>query len=786
MIADRAQAAARPASEPPTPTGEGDQRWPRRLADLLLGRAVTLGLAVGALVLGVLTFAELSGGTPFGPARPGQVAGLVLINLAFVLLLAASLIARLVRMWLDRRRGSAGSRLHVRLVALFGLVAVVPAMLVTGFAAAFFNYGIQAWFSDTVRTALEASLAASRAYLEEHRGNIRGDALQMAADLNRAARIFLLRDGVVGSLSSASPEDGLAFARQLAIHTQLRGLTDAYVFDPAGGQVIASAGGLAGSVLRDPPPVWALELARSGDVVLLPAEQEGRARALVQLDIAPGYAYMLLISRPLDPAVIAHMERTEAAVARYEALERNRSGLQISFLMIFAIASLLLLLAAVLIGLVFANQLARPISRLIQAAERVRSGDLTTRVEEGRADDEVASLSRAFNRMTSQLSAQRGELMEAYRQIDERRRFTETVLSGVSAGVIGLDADGRVNLPNRSASSLLGVDLDAAIGLPIAEVVLEFAPLLEAAQAQPERPHTAELRIGPPSNRRTLLAQLGAEMQGGRVAGHVVTFDDITELLSAQRKAAWADVARRIAHEIKNPLTPIQLSAERLKRKYLKEITSDPDTFRACTDTIVRQVGDIGRMVDEFSAFARMPQPVIRPENLGKVVREALVLHQNAHAGIVYTTRIPEERVTAACDRRLIGQALTNLLQNAADAIQGQDNAGADGVQGHITLSIESDAGWVRIAVEDDGPGLPQGEERDRLTEPYVTHKAKGTGLGLAIVKKIMEDHGGRLALEDRGAERGARAVLILPSRPADAADGEQPAMEGTRLAHGA
>lgn len=783
MTADRAQAAARPAPEPPAPRGEADQRWPRRLADLLLGRAVTLGLAVGALVLGVLTFAQLSGGTPFGPARPGQVAGLVLINLAFVLLLAASLIARLVRMWLDRRRGSAGSRLHVRLVALFGLVAVVPAILVTGFAAAFFNYGIQAWFSDTVRTALEASLQASRAYLEEHRGNIRGDALQMAADLNRAARIYLMRNGVMDDLSSANPEDGLAFARQLAIHTQLRRLTDAYVFEPTHGQVIARAE-QPGSLPFEQPPSWEIEIARGGAVVLLPTEQEGRARALVQLDIGRGY--MLLISRPLDPAVIAHMERTETAVARYEALERNRSGLQISFLMIFAIASLLLLLAAVLIGLVFANQLARPISRLIQAAERVRGGDLNTRVEEGRADDEVASLSRAFNRMTSQLAAQRGELMEAYRQIDERRRFTETVLSGVSAGVIGLDAEGRINLPNRSASGLLGVDLDAAIGRPLAEVVPEFAPLLDAARAQPERPHTAELRIGPPSNRRTLLAQLGAEMQAGQVAGHVVTFDDITELLSAQRKAAWADVARRIAHEIKNPLTPIQLSAERLKRKYLKEITTDPDTFRACTDTIVRQVGDIGRMVDEFSAFARMPQPVIRPENLGQVVRDALVLQQNAHAGIVYATRLPAARVNVPCDRRLIGQALTNLLQNAADAIQGQENAGGDRVQGHITLSVEPEAGWVRIAVEDDGPGLPQGEERDRLTEPYVTHKAKGTGLGLAIVKKIMEDHGGRLALEDRGEERGTRAVLILPLRPADAAEGEAQAMEGTRLAHGA
>ena len=743
----------------------GGRRWVRRVFDVALGRAATLALAVIALILGVFTFSELSGGTPFGPARPGQVAGLVLVNLAFVLLLLASLLARLVRMWLERRRGSAGSRLHVRLVALFGLVAVVPAMPVAGFAAAFFNYGIQAWFSDRVRTALDASLSVSRAYLEEHRQNIRGDALAMAADLNRA-RVFL-------------PDNGLAFARLLATHTQLRGLTEAFVFEPTLGQVMAHAG-LATSFMLERPPAWAVELARTGEVAVLPGEQEGRVRAVVGLDIAPGY--MLMIGRPIDGAVIAHMDRTEEAVAQYEALERNRSGLQISFVMIFAVASLLLLLGAVLVGLVFANQLARPISRLIQAAERVRAGDLTTRVEEGRADDEVASLSRAFNRMTSQLSSQRAELLEAYRQIDERRRFTETVLAGVSAGVVGLDAEGRINLPNRSAAALLGVDLDSGIGMPLAGMVPEFAALLDAARAAPERSHTAELRIGPPSNRRTLLARLGAEMQNGRVEGFVVTFDDVTELLSAQRKAAWADVARRIAHEIKNPLTPIQLSAERLKRKYLKEITSDPETFRACTDTIVRQVADIGRMVDEFSAFARMPQPVMRPEPLGDVLRDALVLQQNAHAEIQYVVHVPDQPLMALCDRRLMGQALTNLLQNAADAILGQEAGAIDGIRGHITLSLAGENGSVSIAVEDDGPGLPDGEERERLAEPYVTHKAKGTGLGLAIVKKIMEDHGGRLSLEDRGAMRGARAVLVLPLREAEdtGARGEM------RLAHGA
>jgi len=397
----------------------------------------------------------------------------------------------------------------------------------------------------------------------------------------------------------------------------------------------------------------------------------------------------------------------------------------------------------------------------------VRTGDLSVRVPEAPTDDEMAGLLRAFNRMTNQLAAQRAELMDAYSQIDERRRFTETVLSGVSAGVIGLDAQGLIELPNRAASELLGQELMGAIGRDLADVVPEFAPLLREARAAPERPRTAEVQIGPPSRRRTLLVRIVADRTSGRTTGFVATFDDITELQSAQRKAAWADVARRIAHEIKNPLTPIQLSAERLKRRFTKEITSDPDTFAQCADTIVRHVGDIGRMVDEFSAFARMPQPVIRSEDVGRVAREALVLQRAARPQIEWSTDIPESGPIAPCDRRLLGQALTNLLQNAADAIAMRPPQGetmADRPAGKIMLAVREDPEWVWIAVADDGVGLPEGD-RSRLTEPYVTHKPKGTGLGLAIVKKIMEDHGGRVSLEDRPGGQGAIAVLALPRR---------------------
>jgi len=732
--------------------------WIGWIGEVLLGKVATLVLATLALAVGLSTFIILARGTPFG-IQTGTGVGLVLANLSALLLLGAVLAGRLTRVWVDRRRGSAGSRLHVRLVLLFSGVAVLPTILVACFAVAFFQFGIQAWFNDPVRAAINESLQVSRGYVEEHRNNIRSVALEMANDLTRA-----------GAFLAADPS---AFAEVLATQTTLRGLTEAVIYEPASGQMMASAGLFAGLGVEQ-PPAWATAQARSGDVVLLNAGDGARVRAVVQLESTP--PLMLMIGRPVDPQILDHMTRTEQAAAEYKRLDENRSWLQIAFAWIFAIVALLVLGAAVLIGLVLANQIARPIGRLITAAERVRSGDLAVRVAEAPTNDEVAGLSRAFNRMTGQLAAQRAELMDAYSQIDERRRFTETVLSGVSAGVIGLDANGRIELPNRVASELLGVDLLAALGSELAAVVPAFAGLLREAAAAPERAGTTEIQIGPPGRQRTLLVRIGADLSGERTDGFVVTFDDITELQAAQRKAAWADVARRIAHEIKNPLTPIQLAAERLKRRFAKEITTDPDTFIQCADTIVRHVGDIGRMVDEFSAFARMPHPVIKPEDVGRVAREALVLQKTARPQITWHSDIPEHGPVAPCDRRLLRQALTNLLQNAADAIamrpkvvaSSQDvydtggRPGAAEPEGCITVAVAASGNEVRITVTDDGVGLPQ-EDRGRLTEPYVTHKPKGTGLGLAIVKKIMEDHGGRLMLDDRPGGPGAVATLVLP-----------------------
>ena len=713
----------------------------RQMADLLLGKVTTLLLAAVALTLGIGTFVLLSGGASLS-LQPNSLFGLVLSNLVVLLLLGAVLAGRLTRVWVERRRGSAGSRLHVRLVLLFSVVAVTPTIVVAVFATAFFNLGIQGWFNDRVRTALNEGLEASRGYLEEHRNNIRTDALGMAYDLSQAGQT----------------NNNYFFGQVLQTQILLRGLTEAVIFNPLTNQVVAGLNP-AGDATVDQVPFEATELARGGEVAVLATTDEDRVRAVVKLNTTP--TMMLLIGRQVDQTILDHMARTEAAVAEYQRLDENRSGLQITFALIFALVALLVLSAAVLIGLVLANQIARPVGRLILAAERVRAGDLAVRVPEIQSEDEVAGLSRAFNRMTGQLGAQRTELMDAYSQIDERRRFTETVLAGVSAGVIGLDAEGHIELPNRAASELVDRDLMAAVGQSLAVIVPEFAPLLAEAAQTPDRARTAEVQLGPASRRRTLLLRIGTNLRSGRAEGYVVTFDDITELQSAQRKAAWADVARRIAHEIKNPLTPIQLSAERLKRRFTKEITSDPETFAQCADTIVRHVGDIGRMVDEFSAFARMPQPVLRPEDAGRIAREALILQRSARPEIIWITDIPDRGPMALCDRRMLGQALTNLLQNAADSVAMRTREPGQ-PSGHITLVVRVREGIVDLQVHDDGIGLPE-QDRERLTEPYVTHKPKGTGLGLAIVKKIMEDHGGRLDLDDRAEGPGAVATLSLP-----------------------
>ncbi len=738
------KAPGRTAEKVPVPEGVLGRMaaWAHRIG---LERKFAIAFLIGGVASGTATLMAMTGNFAVA-ADPWTL--LLLLNLDLILLLGLGVLVarRLVLLWADRKKGLAGSRLHTRLVALFSLIAVAPTIVVAVFSVLLFDFGLQGWFSDRVRTAIEASTAVARAYLEEHKNTIRSDALAISLDLDR--------QGVSLVLNPAR------FSRVLASQVGERSLTEAMVFDRSK-RVIGRAGY---SLLLDfdpEVPDWALRRADLGEVVVLTTDADDRVRALLRLQ---GFTNSyLFVGRLVDPQVLAHIDRTKNAAQLYQELEGKRSNLQITFALIFAVVALLLLLAAVWVGLAFANQLSRPIAQLIDAAARVGAGDLRVRLQDFDGAAEVGSLARAFNRMTGELGSQRHELLETNRELDNRTRFIEAVLGGVSAGIIGMDSHGEVTLLNLSACKLLSVEADTLIGKTLGEAVPEMAKLLKIATRRPRRVAESMVKLNRGDRiERHFLVRIAAEHDDKSIIGFVATFDDVTELLSAQRKAAWADVARRIAHEIKNPLTPIQLSAERLKRKYMDEIKNDPGTFKTCTDIIIRQVGDIGRMVDEFSSFARMPAPVIAKENLSEILDQALFLQKSAHPDIVFTLDAPRENISLACDREQFSRALTNLLQNACDAIERRPTpAGGEMPPGIVTVRVAQEGRNRVVEVADNGVGLPI-KERSRLAEPYVTTREEGTGLGLAIVKKIMEDHGGNLQLSDRPGG-GALATLILP-----------------------
>ncbi len=749
-------------------------------------------LTIVALLLTFVTFTVLAGGVSLAKVPRAQ-ALLFLADFITLMLIGAAGVRQVGRMLAERRMGQAGARLHTRLVTLFGVVAVAPALMVGVLSALFFHYGVEIWFSNRVNNALSEARSVAAGYLREHNENTRTEAFALAN------KLLTVQNDEMFARGTDLFHDYARLQILLEDEVAERGLNDAIIFNPISYKVIA-AGGLLAIRDRDPakelPPRTVITMARAGEVVLLDQPEAQIVRGVVSLGGNSGL--MLMITRPVDPDILTHMTRTNTLVQDYQRMLNNRGKTQFTLIIIMALMGLLVLAVGMLSGLTLANRITRPLSLLIRASRRISEGDLQARVPvEARADraDELDALSRAFNLMTTQLATQRSELMRAYDQINERRRFTETVLAGVSAGVIGLDRSQIVELPNRAASFILQRDLERNKGIPLVQCVPEFASLLRAVKAQPDKEHTAEIQIdadhigapgGPGSGGgagagRTLLVRVVADQNDHEhTAGYVVTFDDITLLQVAQRKAAWADVARRIAHEIKNPLTPIQLAAERLRRRFYKEIASDPEIYDRLISTIVRQVGDIGRMVDEFSSFARMPRPEMDAHDIVVLCQEAFFLQQNAHPEIFYRLDVPQQGgVMVRCDRRLIAQSLINLLQNAADAIYmtGRKPKPDQPMIGKIVLSLSQREGEVQIGVTDNGIGLPAGEQH-RLTEPYVTHKEKGTGLGLAIVHRAMEAHKGRLLLrtltpkeqhnmvEADGGEQPSPGTLVMLCLP--------------------
>jgi len=710
----------------------------------------TLALVVLGPVLAIGTYLTLG---PYGQgATSPALRAILLADFVYVMIIAALVLWQVARLIAARRRKSAGSRLHLRLTGVFAIIAAVPTILVAVFAGLTINLGLESWFSDRVREVVGASLEAAQAYKAEHRHDLKEDAAVLAGYLNvsRSAR---------GAVSGGEIRQVLSQGQELV----QRGLREAYIIDGTGTLRLRGANSYLFDFEKPTPEQMAQ--ARAGDLVIIEDWENSEFRALLRLQAFPDR--FLYVSREVDGELLSLLDDTEETVAVYQQLETERGRRLFEFGVIYLGFAVILILAAIWLGLWFAERLSRPVGRLTSAAQRVGEGDMDVRVVEEDGDDEIAMLGRIFNQMTRQLKIQRETLVENANRTEEQRRVFEQVLASVTAGVIGLESDGRVAFMNRSAHRLLDLDEENDPHVAVGQAVPEFAGLLGRLRGGEREVAQNEIRISRNGKMETLLVRMARRRgENGEIEGYVVAFDDVTELVTAQRMAAWGDVARRIAHEIKNPLTPIQLSAERIKRKFTPMVGEEAESLEQLTGVIVRQTGDLRRIVDEFSKFARMPEPDRKPVDLAAVLSDAVVL-QRQNMGDALKYEPSAGPVSAELDETMVSQALINLIKNAGEAIESLQEKGAP--EGHVPevrVSLKEEGNEAVVRISDNGIGLP--EDRGRLFEPYVTTREKGTGLGLPIVKKIIEEHGGSLELTDAepfeaGGHAGALAIVRLP-----------------------
>ncbi|MBO9419024.1 PAS domain-containing sensor histidine kinase [Labrenzia sp. R4_2] len=750
------------AQHPVAQSGSASKFW----------RRAGLAVMILALISIGVTFFILMGLTSLDPTRDVIVTAMAINGLWAVILLA--LIGyEIIKLLQARRRGRAAARLHVRVVALFSVVAAVPAILMAILAAVTLDRGLDRWFEDRTRTIIDNALTVAQAYLQEHARVLRGDLIAMRTDLDRAKPVYDF--------------EPTRFDQFFRTQVSLRGILAAYIINREGDVVTR--------VVLDPnadiplPPADSIFKAQSGDPILIAPGISNLVGGVMNLSAYDGF--VLYAVRRLDPRVVEYMGLAESGALQYQQMENSRFGVQVAFALVYLGVALVLLLSAIWIGFGFANQLVSPIRSLISAADEVASGNLSVTVPTEKAGGDLANLGQSFNKMTGQLVGQRDALLAANEQIDRRRRFNEAVLSGVSTGVIGVDDEGSIILVNRSAEELLQVEEIRILNKPLPDVLPELTDYLSDVLAlQGDKMPVTQIEITRGGRLRTINVRTTSEQSTRREHGFVVTLDDITDLVSAQRNSAWADVARRIAHEIKNPLTPIQLSAERIRRRYGKRIEEDREVFDQCIDTIVRQVGDIGQMVDEFSSFARMRKPKKTTSDLRESVRNAAFMQSVANPDISVTADLPESPVLATYDERLVGQAFTNVIKNATEAVAARtgDDLPKGSVSVHVKCDPEDDPQRVIVDVVDNGIGLPE-ENRSRLLEPYMTTREKGTGLGLAIVRKILEDHGGGIELLDapkaNPGDTGTLVRLTLSMKPSEALETDQTEEEAV-TAHGA
>nr|WP_305854599.1 PAS domain-containing sensor histidine kinase [Roseateles sp. XES5] len=725
-------------------------------------------LAGGALVAATISLFILLGLTPIKPEANVVIASAA-INAIFIVGLVFLIGREILRLLRARSRGRAAARLHVRIVALFSIVAITPAVLVAIFASITLDVGLDRWFSIRTQSIVSSSLNVAQAYVLENASYLQGQTASMANDLDRNRQLYSL--------------DRTGFIELMTRQARGRGMLGAFLLRADGSPILQAS--IPTENPLPPVPEDALKASAAGQPTLIPPGTTNLVGAIIKLENVPD-AFLYTI-RTVDPEVMRSMRLMEENTAEYRALEAGRTTLQIAFGVLYLGFALIVLLAAIWTAIAVADRIVRPIRQLIGAADSVASGNLDVTVPVRVADGDVGNLSRTFNKMIAEIRAQQGQILDAKDEVDHRRRFIEAVLSGVTAAVIGVEGDGCITIANLSAEILLGRDTSDLLGRPLAEVAPEIAAVLSEGSTRHRNDYRKQINIMHGGKERTLNVQVTREEAKDAQESYVVTIDDISEVVSAQRSAAWSEVARRLAHEIKNPLTPIQLSAERIRRRYGKQIDQeDRAVFDQCTDTIVRQVEDIGRMVDEFSAFARMPKPTKERSDLRGILKDAVFLREMGNNHVAFQKDLGDVALTGLFDARMLGQAFGNLIKNAVEAIEAlpPDAARSDH---KIMVRANADDAGRRFVVDviDNGKGLPT-ENRHRILEPYMTMREKGTGLGLAIVKKIIEDHGGQLELHDAPADfdngHGAMIRVILPYEETAAVDADNKSKE---MSHG-
>lgn len=715
-----------------------------RLKELHLRQQIqnlmTLSLVFIGPVLAAFTVLTLG---PLNQNINSTVLRLILLaDLFYILLVAALVLRRVMRIMAERRLEFAGSRLHLRLSGVFAFLALMPTILVAIFAVFTVNFGLEGWFSERVRNVVGSSLAAAQAYEDEHRKDLTEDALSFAYYINSIkTKNFLL------------PDDQLRPALTVGQTNIQRGLKEAYLIDGTG--LLHTRGERSYLFDFEQPSTEDITRAKTGETVIIEDWTNNEFRALIYLKgFVDRYLY---VSRVVDGSILSLLDETKQTARLYHQLEADRGRLLFEFGLLYLGFAIILILAATWLGLWFAERLSRPVGRLAEAAMQVGDGNLNVRVPEGDDDDEISMLGQLFNKMTHDLKGQRDALIAGNTQTERRRRLFDSVLSSITSGVIGLDDKGRVTFVNRAASRLLDFQDEGSSPL-IQKIAPEFSALFER-QCQNDDAVQEELRLMRNGRIENLLVRMAVrQSSAGQLEGYVVTFDDVTDLVSAQRMAAWGDVARRIAHEIKNPLTPIQLSAERIKRKFRPLVGDQADSLEKYTDVIIRQTDDLRRIVDDFSKFARMPELEKRTHDLTKILNDAVLLQEVAIPQIALITEISAENIWIDVDKTMMSQALMNLIKNASEAIDTYiEKFGNASYEPEIFITLNSQDNLVILQIMDNGIGLPP--DRGHLFEPYVTTREKGTGLGLSIVKKIIEEHGGTLSLQDAPIFASTRAM---------------------------